>query len=272
MYRAGSGIWRVGASGFATRAAAPSWTPLSLGATLKGWWDFSDASTLYTDAGTTLVSADAQAIYQANDKSGNGLHLTQATEANRPSYQTAEINGLSVARLAGGDHMLRASVAGTAVASADGVTLIMVAKQSGATANNTNFYWGATDGSNCINAHWTYSNTLYWDTANQGTARIFKTQPAASWDDTWHIVIGWRSGTTSRIYIDGTMVYYAATISGNLNTAVSANLVLGNNGNITIPYNGDIAETILCDSGLSDANLQNVVDYLATKYAITQIS
>ena len=76
----------------------PGITPLNISG-LQGWYDFSDATTLYTDAGSTLVSSDGDLIYQANDKSGNGNNAVQATEANRPVYKVNIQNGLSIARL-----------------------------------------------------------------------------------------------------------------------------------------------------------------------------
>lgn len=42
---------------------------------------------LYTDAGTTLASADGDRIAQWNDQSGNGYHATQTTSADRPEYR-----------------------------------------------------------------------------------------------------------------------------------------------------------------------------------------
>lgn len=66
--------------------AAGAWTPASLPGLIL--WAEPDATHTYTDAGTTLVSADGQAVYQLNDKSGNGNHLIQATSGNRPTYKT----------------------------------------------------------------------------------------------------------------------------------------------------------------------------------------
>ncbi len=65
---------------------------------LVAWYDFSDASTLYTDAGTTRVSADGDAIYQVNDKSGNANNLTQTTAADRPQFKTGILAGRPLAR------------------------------------------------------------------------------------------------------------------------------------------------------------------------------
>lgn len=53
----------------------------------KLWLDFSDANTLYTDAGTNKVTTDGQLIYQINDKSTNNKNFTQTTESKRPVYK-----------------------------------------------------------------------------------------------------------------------------------------------------------------------------------------
>ena len=79
-----------------SRGASVPFDPLSLSP--SAWYDFSDATTLFTDAGSTPVSSDGDLIYQANDKSGNGKHLTQITEGLRPLYKVGIQNGLSVGR------------------------------------------------------------------------------------------------------------------------------------------------------------------------------
>lgn len=55
-----------------------------------GWYDPSDLSTLWQDtAGTTAVTTSGQSVARIDDKSGSGHHLTQATAASRPTYQTS---------------------------------------------------------------------------------------------------------------------------------------------------------------------------------------
>ena len=52
------------------------------------WYDPSDLSTLFQDsAGTTPVTAAGQTVGKMLDKSGCGNHATQATLAQRPTYQ-----------------------------------------------------------------------------------------------------------------------------------------------------------------------------------------
>lgn len=54
------------------------------------WYDPSDLSTMFQDtAGATPVTTAGQSVARINDKSGNGLHLTQATAGSRPTYQTS---------------------------------------------------------------------------------------------------------------------------------------------------------------------------------------
>ena len=75
-----------------------------------GWWDVSDTATLWQDtAGTSAVTADGQSVARINDKSGNGLHMTQAVASRRPVYRTS--GGLHWLEFDGVDDFLVASSA-----------------------------------------------------------------------------------------------------------------------------------------------------------------
>lgn len=70
-----------------------------------GWWDVSDTATLWQDtAGTSAVTADGQSVARINDKSGNGLHMTQAVASRRPVYRTS--GGLHWLEFDGADDFL----------------------------------------------------------------------------------------------------------------------------------------------------------------------
>lgn len=74
-------------------------TPASLTG-LELWLDFSDASTVFSDAGVTLASNN-DTIQQVNDKSGNARHASQANPSFRPTFKTAFQNSLSVSDFGG---------------------------------------------------------------------------------------------------------------------------------------------------------------------------
>ena len=69
------------------RGFDPEW-PLHNLPDLAAWYTFDDADYLFTDAGSTNVTADGDKIYQCNDRSGNGRHVIQGTEADRPLWKT----------------------------------------------------------------------------------------------------------------------------------------------------------------------------------------
>lgn len=78
------------------------------------WYDFSDASSLtVNDDGTGGVPGNGGMIGRCKDKSGNAYHLKQAVDVQRPTYNTALLNGLGGARFDGiDDSLLSPFVAG----------------------------------------------------------------------------------------------------------------------------------------------------------------
>ena len=75
---------------------------------LVGWWDFTDLDTMYTDAGTTKVSAASDQIYRINNKANPaladasftdakklGLYLEQTSSANRPTLRAVTASPVS---------------------------------------------------------------------------------------------------------------------------------------------------------------------------------
>ena len=112
------------------------------------WFDFSDASTLFTDtAGTTVVTADAQTIARINNKGSASMHLTGSA-----TYKTNIKNGLSISRWNGTSHKFTSSAnvnwdAGTTfiVAKIDtpgGYSYFYTHADSGSSAGH-NFVWNA---------------------------------------------------------------------------------------------------------------------------------
>lgn len=72
-------------------AFSAPWTPAQI--TTAIWLDAADSSTITESGGV---------VSQWDDKSGNGRHFTQATVANRPTFETAVQNGLSAVKFVNG--------------------------------------------------------------------------------------------------------------------------------------------------------------------------
>lgn len=79
---------------------------------LIGWWDFTDASSMYTDAGSTNVSSNDDLIYRIDNKAYTkqnnttlalGKYLEQSTEARRPVYKTSSATPISDYPFTNGD-------------------------------------------------------------------------------------------------------------------------------------------------------------------------
>jgi len=243
----------------ASNLSLPSKTPSQISG-LVGWWDFSDASTLYTDAGTTLVSADGDAIYQANDKSGNGSHFTQSTAANRPLYKTGIKAGRSVARFDGAnDIMATPDVA--ALRLTGGLTIITVLK-AGAVQNYQylNKYNGAFQG---------------WSVAvNGASGELGFYTDGGGWDNPtgdatqqWltHTVTDTAAGAANQ-YKTGVhgLTTAAATITSATNELELGGTAVGAGARFT----GDIAEVLIFSAVLSDADRIAVEKYLCDKWGI----
>jgi len=81
------------------RGRAAGFSPLDI-PNLAGWWDASDTSTITESGGS---------VSQWDDKSGNGLHVTQAVSAEQPSTGLATQNSLNVLSLDGSQYLKNAS-------------------------------------------------------------------------------------------------------------------------------------------------------------------
>lgn len=73
-------------------------------------WDPSLTANLWTDAGITQVASDGDVIGRCTGRV-NGNQINQATAANKPTWQTAELNGQPVFRFDGINDVLVASAA-----------------------------------------------------------------------------------------------------------------------------------------------------------------
>lgn len=229
-----------------TDTADTPWTPAELGAVLELWFDYSDSGSI------TVVTG----VSQANDKSGNNNHITQATGANQPTYVSAEQNGLNVARFDGTNDRL-AKTSGLTGVPPQG-SIAVVAKATGA---GTNLYW-TTDGISSIRGNLQYNNTnviLKCSSNNHATYN-----PT---DNAWLMHSGYFLASKRTLYVGGTLQNENTTGTDNV-AANPSQIWFGSDSNPTGFWVGDLGEFILCSTELSTDNRQKLEGYLAHKWGL----
>jgi hypothetical protein len=104
---------------------------------LTGWWDASDSATLFdATSGGSAVAADGS-VARIEDKSGNGRHFTQSTNANRPLRKTGVKNALDALRFDGSNDRLVSSWSSTDLLLTSAFTVFVVAKATSVDTDST---------------------------------------------------------------------------------------------------------------------------------------
>lgn len=237
-------------------------TPASITG-LAAWYDASDAGSITSAAG---------AVSQWNDLSGNAKHLTQATAAAKPTTGGTTLNGRNVITFDGGDYANYAGATGVDVGAA---TILGVASESSGADYQGVVILHHTSGNDWDNARaiaidtGDASNVLGVNRAgfsNAGQARIAGAgaTPAAVW--------------AGRVASDGLVQAYknggvpaTSTRSVAFGTA-DGGIALGARytaGALSASLTGMIAEVVIYKTTISDADLNRVGNYLATKWGFT---
>lgn len=225
------------------------------------WYDASDASTI-TETGT--------GVSQWDDKSGNGRHMTQGTDANRPSLQAGVLNGRSVVRFNGtSDRMVASKLDSTAGS-------IFVVGMATSFATQPVFVFGSDTATNSVHraGMFIFSTTSalsFIQRAND--TNDFVTGNTVIATSTYHIFEAHSTGSAYSLVVDGTT--QTLSIVGGANTGdwfgdspAIDNLSLGAEVDLA-PGNflpGDIAEVIIYDSVLSADERDQVWTYLRGKW------
>ena len=217
------------------------------------WIDFSDATTLFTDAArTTLVSTDGASILGVTNLSGSANHAAASASNLSPKYRTNVQNGLSTASFDGTNDFLKMDNLVTA-------TQFTVAGVWRIRGNQTVF----NSGSNGLNGYQLKATTgcrqITFSGVTDKTDSVISTTAFETW------VLAHATGATCLI-VNGT----TASVGNPTNnpTALTASTILGAAACTTGNLNGDIGELILYDSALSLEDRQSLDSYLNSKWAV----
>ena len=245
-----SGSFKVTATGAggSTESGLVSWTMAFASnsvAGLDGWWDFSDAASLFQASdGTTAVAADADPIGYATDKSGAGNHVIQATAGFRPTYRAGIQNGLSVGRFDGVEDFLNR----TGISYAQPNHVFIVGRYISA-SDNTMF-----DG-------FFNQMRLY---RSSGNIRIFggANLTVATTPEAWHAYALKFDGASSDLNIDG------SSNTGDAGTATATEITLGAAQPLGVYGNVEIGEALFFGTAsLTAEQIAGVLAYLKSKWA-----
>lgn len=204
-------------------------TPASLSNVL-GWYDLSDETSLFTDAGVTPVSADGDRIYQVNDKSGNGKHLVQATLGLRPTLKRGIQNGRSIGRFDGATNYMACASVSWALP----LSIYATVSRDLSTTNDT-----IVDGSTTrVVLYYVASQTYLNMWAGGGS--VYNTGTVVASTGAFHVVEGLFNGATLNSgYVDGVV---GVNASVNIGTNTLAGLLVGAGQGPGDYFDGDIGE------------------------------
>ncbi len=232
------------------------------------WFDPSDMTTLFQDdAGTIPVTAADQAVGMIRDKSGNGHHATQATEASKPMLRTSsglwwlEFDGVD-------DSLVTPSIPFTSVAM---YISAAVRKTSDAAIgvvleHSTNI--GSNDGTFVMLAPGTAATANY--TAGfKGTIRRDRISPSTYPAPITSVLSGNGDITagTTRLRVDGVTVSAAATGLG-VGTFGNFQMYIGRRGAATLPFVGNMYGIVVIEGDTSDSEVSLNEGYLASKSGV----
>lgn len=226
------------------------WLPSDLGANLLLWLK-----------GDDLSGSDGSNIAAWNDASGNARNFTQATEADKPNLEVAELNGLNVVRFtrSNTEFLTGASLSGVATAGSLFQVVKAVTDPGGGGDGGPSHF-----GSHTTTNHYTFTDGSIYN-GDMSTARKTVGNPTPN-TTAWNI-----SGVTSasadwKYYLNGTQIFTTATNTVGFSTSPE----LGRTNGVTV-WDGFMAEVVLVSGVISQANREKVEGYLAHKWGITSV-
>ena len=231
---------------------------LSYAATPTAWFR-ADAISGVANGGT---------ISSWNDASGNGYNATQSTSSRRPTYVTAAMNGLPVARF----NATNSTALNFARPIQDDFTIACVFQSRQGSGSGTLYWAGAglvsgevggtvndlgsclfTNGQICVGTGNPDTAVLSANGYNNGRPHLFVFKRVAT------------SGVIT-LYVDG--MFTATTVGTMASLTPPSQLTLGAQQSGGGYYNGDIAEVQVFNTAVCDSDRANLESGLMAKYGI----
>jgi len=205
--------------------------------------------TLWLDADAPSTITQATGVSQWNDKSGSGNNVVQATGSKQPAYVQSVLNGKPVLRFTNAS----AQTMTTSTNFISPVSVIYIARQTGGT--NGRVLTG-------VNNNWLLG---FWGGSHAQAYFEGWVSPAGGTPSTtnWYIESAVETGALSSYYENGVQI---ASNAGGV--AGPNGLSLVGMGGVSEFSDADIAEIVVYNRALSDAERQKIEGYLAAKWGL----
>ena len=233
---------------------------------------------VWLDASFLTGLANGSRIGNWTDRSGNAWNAVQSTTARRPTYLVGQLNGQPVVRFdrTNGLQFLDITSTGIGTVMSNSSTLYAVTKANSGGINEDKGQWqsifGAIDSyAGILFLGFPTTTRLYFDNwVGNPPVQDLVVAPYIN-QGQWYIATRMpkklSTGTTLTAYVNGAA---AGSVSSNLQMKNYNNLVrmgaCNTSGIYQYPLNGDIAEIILFNFNLNDAQRIIVDNYLSAKY------
>ena len=208
------------------------------------WLDASDEDTIAHSSGKVI---------QWDDKSGNGKHATQGTDADRPITKTRNINGLNVLDFDGANHYLGF----TEIDESSGLTMFAVGDVDAAAANGVYVGSSGTGG-----VSFRSDSSYFIDIVRTGQAVVMGGTVSVR-TKTHQLITVATSSAGNQAWLQGVSMESNAT-----DPAYTSGIARIGHADNAGHYNGSIGEILVFNSILSDAIRINIQNYLIRKWRL----
>ena len=241
--------------------APPAWTPASTttdGGISPHTWLYPDVGLYQNLAGTTPAVSDGDVVGNWTNQGSDASAFVQNTADYMPLLKLNIVNGQSVLRFDGvNDYLVGSFTGGISQPS----TLFVVAQLAAGSVNDGAIH-AIIDGDDSSRE----SRVIQYSGVNPDAWRITAGTALTGGDSdgNWNIWTVLWNGATSQFWLNG-----LSEASGNAGAEAPNGLTIGAQYNVAVPWSGDIAEILWYPGNLSDADKNEVGQYLATKYALS---
>jgi len=223
--------------------------PSTLGIVDSTWTPLTFAPSLWLDAAeTSTITESGGSVSQWDDKSGNGLHVSQANAAFQPTTGAVSQNGLNVLEFST-DNLRSAKITQPLP-----ITMFIVAATQDLSSSNRQAIAnrGITPTIFQVNQRWSFYN----GSVVSGSTPI---------DNNYHVLSALFDGANSELRLDGAL---EASANPGSNFYDDQIILIGSDFNVNFDWDGYIAEIIMYFYAMSITQQQRVENYLLDKWGL----